>query len=70
MNIRDEAAEIAFKIYGLTGDREEMQKAAAKLECAFADREFNKALMPDAEGRVNTWMWRPGDGLIRRTTYR
>ena len=70
MNICDEAAEIAFKIYGLTGDRDEMMRAAAKLECAFADREYHRSLLHDAEGRVNTWLWRPGDGLVRRTTYR
>lgn len=70
MNIRDESAEVVVRIYGLTGDREEMQKAAAKLECAFADREFNKSLVPDAEVWIDTWIWRPGDGLVRRTVFR
>lgn len=70
MNIREEAAEVVFRIYGLTGDREEMMRAAAKLECSFADREYHRSLLPDAEGRVNTWLWRPVDGLVRRTVFR
>lgn len=70
MNICDEAAEAVFKVYGLRGDREEMQKSAAKLEVAFSDREYHRSLLPDAEGRVHTWLWRPGDGLVRRTVFR
>ncbi|MGH2343495.1 hypothetical protein ACRC7T_18675 (plasmid) [Segnochrobactraceae bacterium EtOH-i3] len=70
MNIRDEAAEVVFNIYGLRGDREEMMRAAAKLECAFADLEYHRSLLPDAKGRVKTWIWRPWDGLVRRTTFR